>query len=152
VASKDGAQYAWGLWSIKHCCLFIKGERMNQKRSTTLFTALLLGSLFALPLNAMDGDKCTHDCSGMHTIASLIKCVEHAASMGHIDGDGIANSLLRKLTFAQDALEDGDSKLATNLLDAFINEVEALSGVKIHTKCANHLIEHALDVIDRLDQ
>lgn len=57
-----------------------------------------------------------------------------------IDHGGIANSLISKLENALKALENGNYKTFTNILNAFINNVEAQSGKKIDEDYADTLI------------
>lgn len=61
----------------------------------------------------------------------------------NIDNKGIANSLISKLNNALDALERGNINTYTNILNAFINQVEAQSGKKIDLEYAATLIEWA---------
>jgi hypothetical protein len=60
---------------------------------------------------------------------------------------GIENSLLAKLGNALDAMERGNYHAAENMLNAFINEVQAQSGKKINASDADVLIQWALDII-----
>jgi hypothetical protein len=84
------------------------------------------------------------------TIDALAMCVQHAASEGHIDSQGVAISLLAKLDAAQTAVDRGETSVAINLLRAFINEVRAQSGNHIHAEHAQHMIMHANQVIRAL--
>jgi hypothetical protein len=61
---------------------------------------------------------------------------------------GIENSLLAKLGNALDAMEHGNNNAAENMLDAFINEVQAQSGKKISQADADALIQWAMDIIN----
>lgn len=92
----------------------------------------------------------TDDCVHTPTIDSLKICVEHAASQGFIDNQGITNSLLVKLDAAQAALDRGQTSVAINSLQAFINEVQAQAGKHIKQPHAGHLVEHAQMVIQAL--
>jgi hypothetical protein len=76
--------------------------------------------------------------------------VQHAASEGHIDSSGVTTSLLSKLSAAQVALNRGQTSVAVYLLRAFINEVQAQSGIHIHAEHAQHMIAHANQVITAL--
>ena len=84
------------------------------------------------------------------TIAALKDCVTHAVSIGHIDNAGIANSLLSKLDAAQSAQDRSQVSAAIALLHAFIHEVEAQAGQHIDETHANHMVEHASEVIAAL--
>ena len=92
----------------------------------------------------------TDDCVHIPTIASLEACVKHAAQQGFIDNQGITNSLLAKLDAAQAALDRGQTPVAINSLQAFINEVQAQAGKHIEQPHAGHLVEHAQMVIQAL--
>ena len=68
---------------------------------------------------------------------------------------GIANSLLAKLDTALQKLEDDNENndaAAVNLLEAFINTVEAQSGKKIPKANADTLIEAAQEIIELLSK
>lgn len=84
------------------------------------------------------------------TIEALHHCVMHAVEMGHIDQSGIATSLLAKLSAAQAAVDSGRTDTAINILNAFIHEVEAQSGIHIEAEHAAHMISHAEMVIEAL--
>lgn len=57
----------------------------------------------------------------------LITLVHDSRQAGWIKEDGVRQSLLAKLTNAKRKLEAGDSKVAKNVLNAFLNEVRATS-------------------------
>jgi hypothetical protein len=61
---------------------------------------------------------------------------------------GIENSLLAKLGNVLDAMERGNYHAAENILNAFINEVQAQSGKKINASDADVLIQWAMDIIN----
>jgi len=84
------------------------------------------------------------------TIAGLADCVNHAISIGHIDNAGIGNSLLSKLDAAQSAQDRSRPSVAISLLESFIHEVEAQAGLHINEEHANHMVEHAGEVIAAL--
>jgi uncharacterized protein YceK len=56
---------------------------------------------------------------------SLISYKHQALALGWITNQGIANSLDQKLENARKQLERGNNKAAKNMLEAFLNEVEA---------------------------
>ena len=67
--------------------------------------------------------------------------------------NGLKNSLLAKLTAAQNKLSDGNPNndgAAVGMLTAFINQVQAQSGKKIEVGDANDCIDKAQDIIDLL--
>ena len=61
-----------------------------------------------------------------------------------------AASLHAKLDAAQAALDRGQTNVAVNMLNAFIKEVNAQSGVLIVDPHGEHLAMHAQMVIDHL--
>lgn len=95
----------------------------------------------------MDNGECDHD---MATIESLHHCVMHAAEMDHITNQGVANALMSKLDAAQAALDRGQPAVAADILQAFMHQVEAQSGIHIDPEHAAHLIEHAQRVVAAL--
>ena len=90
------------------------------------------------------------DCALTPTIAALTSCVEHAASQGLITSQGVTNSLLVKLNSAQAAQDRGQTSVAINDLQAFINEVQAQAGKHIDAMHAQHMVLHAQLVIKAL--
>jgi hypothetical protein len=87
------------------------------------------------------GAQITDDCALTPTIASLTICVEHATSQGLITSRGVANSLLAELNAAQAALDRGQTSVAINDLQAFINEVQAQAGKHIDSMHAQLVIK-----------
>jgi len=117
-------------------------------KSKLLFVVLviLVSSLaFTSPTAAMDDDMCSHDAM---TIESLHHCVDHAVEMGHITNAHWATSLYAMLNAAQAALDRGQIDTAVNILNAFINEVNAYirSGVLTQDE-GLPLIDAAKDII-----
>jgi hypothetical protein len=70
---------------------------------------------------------------------------------GGIDNRGIGNSLKKKLDASGQALSRGQTKAAANILNAFINEVEAQGGKHISIPAANNLIFHARYILDNME-
>jgi len=62
----------------------------------------------------------------------------------------VANSLLAKLDAAQAAVDRGQTSVAINKLQAFINEVQAQAGKHIDSMHAQHMVMHAQLVIQAL--
>lgn len=117
------------------------------KRLLLAVTLVGLCLAFYSPARASAQEMCAdHE----PTIASLTMCVHHAASEGLIDNSGVATSLFATLDAAQAALNRGQTSVAVNLLQAFINEVQAQSGHHIDAMHAQHMIEHARMVIQAL--
>lgn len=118
----------------------------NRILSVVVLLALLITTL-AVPAFASDEHMCSHD---MNTVESLHHCVNHALEMGHITNAGVGNALLAKLNGAQAAVDRGQPAVAVNKLNAFINQVQAQSGVHIDAEHADHMIMHAQMVIAAL--
>ncbi len=120
----------------------------NRILSVLVLLALLTAAL-AVPAFASDEHTCSHD---MNTVESLHHCVNHALEMGHIANAGVGSALLAKLNAAQAAVavDRGQPAVAINLLNAFINQVQAQSGVQIDATHADHMIMHAQMVIAAL--
>jgi hypothetical protein len=74
----------------------------------------------------------------------IISQKHEAYSLGWIKNKGIENSLDEKLDNAKKKIETGDTKTAQNILNAFINEVEA-QGCKTYDDCPSgkHLTPEA---------
>jgi len=81
-----------------------------------------------------------HTITAKVTIGGIIANVESFYEEGEIDNAGVLNSLLQKLENAQAALSKDNAKAAANKLEAFLNEVEAQSGVHISSDAADSLI------------
>jgi hypothetical protein len=109
-----------------------------------LVVALLLT---AAPAFAMEGHECDH---GGATVESLRHCVNHAYEMGHITNAGVQKSLLAKLDSAQAALDRGQTQVALNTLNAFVQQVSEGAGGAIAPEHATHLVMHAQNVIAAL--
>ncbi len=64
--------------------------------------------------------------------------------------DGSENSLLAKLNAALESIDNGDENAAINILNAFINAVQAQSGKKLTAEQANALIATAEDILNTI--
>lgn len=117
------------------------------KLAITLSALIIIGIFGGTTAPAQASGECEHHAA---TIESLRHCVEHASMMGHIDNEGVANSLLAKLSAAQAAVNRGEPDVAANILAAFVSEVQAQSGQHIATEHAGHMAMHAEQVIDAL--
>jgi 5'-nucleotidase / UDP-sugar diphosphatase len=84
------------------------------------------------------------------TIQSTIEDLDEFFADGQIYNNGIYTSLLKTLQQAQKALDKGQVVVAINVLNAFINEVEAQSGKGISPEAAAILIADAQWVINWL--
>jgi len=91
--------------------------------------------------------------SSTQLIQELIEEVEQYKDSRDIDNNGIANSLIVKLEAANAQLESDNTKSAGNILNAFINHVEAQHGKKnkhITEDAAHQLIEDAEYILSQL--
>jgi len=120
-----------------------------KKSLMVALTVVVLSLALAAPALAHEGHPCDHV---MLTVESLQHCVQHALAEGHIDSEGVAQSLLAKLAEAQAAHDRGQTSVAVNLLGAFVAEVQAQAGKHIVAEHAAHLIKHAQMVIQELSQ
>lgn len=116
-------------------------------RYIVVFLALA-SLLLATPVLASDGHGCAHDL----TVKSLRDCVIHAAHAGHIDNQGVTQSLLTKLDAALAALGRGQPMVAVDNLKAFVQAVEAQTGKHIAAEHTAHLAMHAQQVIEALSE
>jgi competence protein ComGC len=117
------------------------------KKLLFVLSIVAMLSLLAAPALAADDMTCEHTGT---TIESVHHCVMHAYDMDHITNKGVADSLMAKLDAAQAAFGRGQTDVAINLLNAFINEVNAQSGKFIVAEHAPHLAQHAYMVIEAL--
>jgi len=83
-------------------------------------------------------------------IDGLIASVEEMCELGLISNSGICNALLAKLHNAQNKIEICQLHTAVNMLEAFINQVNAQNGMSIDGEAAGVLIADALYVINHL--
>ena len=122
------------------------------KRRLLVLALVTITALAGISLIATGAARAqtTDECTLTPTIAALTTCVEHAASQGIIDNQGVTNSLLAKLDTAQAALDRGLTSVAINDLQAFINEVQAQAGKHIDAMHAQHMVMHAELVIQAL--
>jgi len=103
---------------------------MRKKIIFSTLTILLLSILLSTAVACAE--------PGVPIIYDAIEDIEE-----QIAHSGTANSLTSKLENALNALERGNINAFTNILNAFINNVEAQSGKKIDEDYANTLIEWA---------
>lgn len=80
----------------------------------------------------------------------IIGLKHQAASLGWIDNSGIVNSLDVKLDNAKKKLSQGDNSTAKNILNAFINDVEAQAGKHVTSEAYALLKYNALYLISNL--
>jgi len=80
----------------------------------------------------------------------IINLKHQAASLGWISNSGIVNSLDVKLDNAKKKLSQGDNSTAKNILNAFINDVEAQAGKHLTSEAYALLKYNALYLIDNM--
>lgn len=66
----------------------------------------------------------------------VIADVNQLLSFGCIDSGGIANSLIVKISAVKDLIAKGQIQTAINVLAAFVNEVQAQSGIHVVSGCS----------------
>lgn len=81
---------------------------------------------------------------------TLKMCIEHHWDMGQIHSIGVYHSLLSKADTAVSANEQGQIKTSINILNAFINEVNAQNGKSVDSEAAEHMIMHVKSVISSM--
>jgi parallel beta-helix repeat protein len=81
---------------------------------------------------------------------NVITTVGELLISGEITNQGIADSLTDKLQDVLNALNQGDTQTAENILHAFVNQVEALSGKKIAADAALDLIGAVEQILRKL--
>jgi len=83
-------------------------------------------------------------------IENVVAEIGTSLSSGVITNEGIATSLISTLENALVVLDQGNIQAAENMLQAFINKVEAQSGKQITGETATALIEAAKQIINKM--
>lgn len=119
---------------------------VSAARASILVATLVLGGTPSVAL--AQGHE---DCPGMQEdpLGTLGDCVTHHWEAGEILAPGIYQSLLSLALEAQATNARGDVDAAERILQAFIAEVESLSG-KLIVGDAVHLEQHARRAIDQI--
>ena len=107
---------------------------------------LVLALMFACSASV----AAVHQCTMEEPLASLDECIVHHYEDGELATQGIYASLLAKAVAAQRAAAEGDDAIAIRLLEAFIREVNALSGLLVNDS-AVHLAHHAEMAIPEIE-
>jgi len=84
------------------------------------------------------------------TIGELKAEIDELDSEGEIDNQGVVTSLVAKLDVAQKLIDDDKIDQAKNLLNAFINEIQAQSGKHITPEAAELLLQSAEHILSNL--
>ena len=85
------------------------------------------------------------------TTESMLANLERAASEGRIRNQGLASSLQAKLRAASAAAARGQCHTEQNVLNAFLNQMEAQRGQGVEAEVADRLMAYARDLITRGD-
>jgi hypothetical protein len=91
------------------------------------------------------------DLSASSWLDTLVSYKHESVALGWIDNQGIANSLDSKLDSAKSKLAVGDTTAAKNVLNAFVNEVEAQNGNHLSSEAFALLKFNAEYLIQRLE-
>jgi parallel beta-helix repeat protein len=83
-------------------------------------------------------------------ISELINTIGNLQISGEITNAGVANSLTAMLQSALDALNQGDVQTTDNILNAFVNHIEAQTGKKISDDAAAYLISVINQVLSKI--
>ena len=91
-----------------------------------------------------------HECTMEEPLASLDECITHHYEDGELATEGIYVSLLAKAVVTQRAAAEGDDATAIRVLEAFVRQVNALSG-QLVTGSAVHLAHHAAMAVAEIE-
>ncbi len=89
--------------------------------------------------------------TGGPTPDGLLGALTEKFDEGLIDSQGTYQSLLKKLENAMQSLDKGQIKAASGKLEAFANEIEALTGKNVDPEAASELIAGALSLANDVD-
>jgi hypothetical protein len=84
------------------------------------------------------------------TSSELKTSTQAASDLNWIDNKGVLNSLMQKLENAEAAFARGQDDSAVNMLNAFINEINAQRGKHIKAEAADMLISDAQAFIQKI--
>lgn len=112
--------------------------------SAVLATSIIVSSN-ATAVYAHEGEECPR------VLDTLADCVTHHWEDGEIYSNGVYKSLISKVNAAVQARDNGNTDIAVNILEAFINQVQAQDGKKIAPEAAEHMIHHATEAIEKLE-
>lgn len=122
------------------------GHGLASGQAINLLTEMSLGT-HSFNVDAVDNvghasSKAVHF-SIIVTPESIKNDVRQFYSMGKIKNAGLANSLLAKLDAAAIKYKAGDCSTASNLYQAFIDELQAQSGKGVDATAASIMIQDA---------
>src|SRR6185437_13768 len=89
-------------------------------------------------------------CPDSITFQTLLDDIANGVQLGLIDDNGIATSLSQKIQSATDALAVGRTKSATNVLNAFANEVQAQTTTHISSVAAIVLLNDTASLLNQI--
>ncbi len=122
-----------------------------KKRTVVLSSLVLLVALgFGLASPALASADTMQCNTPMNSVQSLSDCVRMCYSMGYITSQGLETALLSQVAAAQTELSQGQATAAIATLQAFINTVNANSGIFIAPDHAACIVMHAQEVIQGL--
>jgi 2',3'-cyclic-nucleotide 2'-phosphodiesterase/3'-nucleotidase len=137
--------------AVKTIVANLDGKAVSNGQVIDLYTLALAPVHHTLEVTATDyyGNASTQAVTFdvIATNQSLKDSVNRFYAEGKIKDAGVRDGLLDKLNTAQMYLNSGNTKAATNSLNAFINQVNAQSGKKITKEAAALLIADAKYVI-----
>jgi hypothetical protein len=84
------------------------------------------------------------------TFQGTLDDISNMLALGLIDNKGIAKALSSNINAASNAAAGGDKKAAENILNAFINQVNAQSGKHISGVAPQLLLADANCLLDQL--
>lgn len=113
-----------------------------------LAIALYLAFTPYIPVKAMSSCTMMPNCD--MTLDALPSCITHHWNNGDILSEGVYKSLMAKANVAIAARDKGQTGAAIDILNAFINQVNALRSAKIKDMAADCLVMHAMASIDLL--
>jgi hypothetical protein len=87
---------------------------------------------------------------GSDFLSGLIAMANQSRTNNWIDSDGILNSLLAKLNDAAKKLNAGDKKTAKNVINAFLQDVQAQNGKHLTAEAYSLLYYNGKYLVDRL--
>jgi hypothetical protein len=105
-------------------------------------------STFQVQYSSTPGAKST--VARVATFQTTLADISNSLQLGLMDNAGIANALLAKINAASDAAARGDSKTASNVLNAFKNQVSAQTGKHITGVAPEVLREDADSLLNQL--
>ena len=89
---------------------------------------------------------------GQATFQSTLADINNDLAVGLIDNQGIASALSSEINAAANAAARGDNTTSRNILNAFINQVDAQAGKHIKGNARQVLLEDAKSLLSQLNE